>query len=99
MKFSIVIPARNEEGCIAETVDALVRATGAAAIPTEILVVDDGSTDGTAACVHGLEKRYPEVRLVENHGRHGFGMAVRTGIQHVARPSAIMPAARPPGRG
>lgn len=83
MKLSIVIPARNEEGSVAETLKALLRVTGSAAIPTEIVVVNDGSTDGTSECVCEVSKRHPSVRLVENHGRHGFGMAVRVGLEQI----------------
>jgi dolichol-phosphate mannosyltransferase len=83
MKLSIVIPARNEEGCIAETLGALLAATEAADMAAEIIVVDDGSTDSTAECVAGFSPRYGNVRLVENRGRHGFGMAVRAGLQEV----------------
>ena len=80
MKLSVVIPARNEEGSVAQTVSALQHTLQAAAIPCEILVVDDGSTDTTAAIVRGLAAAAPEIRLVQNRGRHGFGMAVRCGL-------------------
>ncbi len=80
MKLSIVIPARNEEGSIEETLSAVVGQLSAAAIPAEIVVVDDGSTDATAARVRELAGVHPAIRLVTNEGRHGFGMAVRAGI-------------------
>ena len=80
MKLSVVIPARNEEGSVAETVCALWHTLQAADIPCEILVVDDGSTDTTAAIVRGLAASAPEIRLIQNRGRHGFGMAVRCGL-------------------
>lgn len=80
MKLSVVIPARNEEGAVAETVSALLGTLRAEAIPCEIIVIDDGSTDKTAHVVQELTKRYTEVRLVQNRGRHGFGMAVRCGL-------------------
>jgi dolichol-phosphate mannosyltransferase len=44
------------------------------------VVVDDGSTDQTAARVQQSMERHPGVRLVTNTGRHGFGMAVRAGL-------------------
>ncbi|HEY3417522.1 MAG TPA: glycosyltransferase family 2 protein [Armatimonadota bacterium] len=80
MKFSVVMPARNEEGSLEETLHALVAELRAAEIPSEIIVVDDGSTDDTAARVHAFGAANPEVRLVPNRGRNGFGMAVRTGL-------------------
>ena len=83
MKLSIVIPARNEEGSIAETLAGLVNTTDSASIAAEIIVVDDGSTDGTAQRVRGFSEQHPNVRLVENLGRNGFGMAVRTGLAHI----------------
>lgn len=88
MKLSVVIPARNEEDAVAETVVALLGTLRAEAIPCELLVVDDGSTDKTADVVQGLAARYPEIRLVQNMGRHGFGMAVRCGL-HEATGEAV----------
>lgn len=82
--FSFVIPARNEEGSIEETLRSLAAEMRAANIPFEIVVVDDGSTDGTAACVRALAPHLPEARVVSNRGRHGFGMAVRTGLEHIS---------------
>ena len=82
LTLSLVIPAQNEEGSIIGTVEAFARALEAESIPFEIVVVDDGSTDRTAAQVHRLSREHSQVRLVENCGRHGFGMAVRTGLEH-----------------
>jgi len=80
VKLSVVMPARNEEGCIATTLSHFAGALKDAAVPFEIVVVDDGSTDATADIVQSLAKFHPEIRLVRNTGRHGFGMAVRAGI-------------------
>jgi dolichol-phosphate mannosyltransferase len=88
MKLSVVIPARNEEGAVQATVSALLGTLRAAAIPCEIVVVDDGSTDQTACLVRALAARNPEIRLVQNAGRHGFGMAVRCGL-HEATGDAV----------
>ena len=83
VKLSFIIPARDEEGSVAATLRTLAAEMRAAAIPFEAVVVDDGSGDATAARVSELAAAYPEVRLVANTGRHGFGMAVRTGLEHI----------------
>lgn len=88
MKLSVVIPARNEDGAIAKTVSALLYALRAEAIPFEIIVVDDGSTDQTSFTVQALAMRSHEIRLVQNMGQHGFGMAVRCGL-HEAHGDAV----------
>src|SRR5574340_1129957 len=80
MKFSIVIPARNEVGSICETLASLVQELRAGGIPFEILVVDDGSSDDTARRVLDFAKSCLDVQLLRNTGRQGFGMAVRTGL-------------------
>jgi cellulose synthase/poly-beta-1,6-N-acetylglucosamine synthase-like glycosyltransferase len=58
---SILIPARNEARTIGAALDAALDSTG---VPFEILVMDDGSTDGTAAIVRTYESRDPRVRLL-----------------------------------
>jgi len=83
MKLSIVIPARNEEGCVIETIGTLLSELRAEGISNEIIVVDDGSTDATADRVERFSARHADVQLVRNQGRHGFGMAVRCGLDYV----------------
>jgi dolichol-phosphate mannosyltransferase len=80
MLFSIVIPTRNEEGCIKESVSGLERVLSDASIPHEIIVVDDGSTDDTAKIVGQIENINASVRYVRNSGPFGFGLAVRKGL-------------------
>jgi dolichol-phosphate mannosyltransferase len=79
--LSVVIPARDEEGCIASTVEHLHLELRLHRIAHEIVVVDDGSTDRTAAIVTALGERIPEVRLVNNGPPHGFGRAIACGLQ------------------
>lgn len=80
--LSVVIPARDEEGCITATVTALTATLRDGRIPYEIIVVNDGSRDATRECVLGLSRTDPGVRIIENTGRHGFGLAVRAGLAH-----------------
>jgi dolichol-phosphate mannosyltransferase len=80
MKLSVVIPARDEEGSIEQTLGDVARALTSERIPYEIVVVDDGSTDETAARVRDAMSVHSGVRLVSNNGPHGFGLAVRAGL-------------------
>ena len=82
MKLSVVIPARNEEGSIRESVTHLLAVTARHHIPVEVVVVDDASTDRTAEAVNAVRSAHPHVKLVANQGRHGYGMAVRLGLSH-----------------
>jgi dolichol-phosphate mannosyltransferase len=83
VKLSIVMPARNEEGCVGATLTRLTEVLHLASIPHEIILVDDGSTDSTASIVLALAEQYPEIRLVTNTDQHGFGMAIRFGIDNI----------------
>jgi dolichol-phosphate mannosyltransferase len=81
MKLSVVIPAHNEEGSIAETVGVISARLSAEDIEHEIVVVDDASTDRTAAIVARLAEANSSVRYVRNPHRNGFGFAVRAGLE------------------
>jgi dolichyl-phosphate beta-glucosyltransferase len=79
---SIVIPAYNESERICATLEkvlAFVRSQNWAA---EIIVVNDGSTDGTSVVVQGYASRHPNLRLIENPGNRGKGYSVRNGMMH-----------------
>lgn len=78
--LSIVIPARDEAGCICSTVEHLHLELQLQKVPHEIIVVDDGSTDGTWELLRGLAERLPGVAPVKNEGLHGFGRAITCGL-------------------
>jgi len=78
--LSVVIPAHNEEGHIAETVEGAAAALEEANICYEILVVNDNSVDRTEQIVHALAWGNPAVRCVSNDPPNGFGFAVRRGL-------------------
>lgn len=80
MKLSLVIPARNESDNIASTLEAVSRRLEREQIPYEVLVVDDGSGDGTVQEVERCRETNPSVVLIRNRGPHGFGNAVRRGL-------------------
>lgn len=88
--LSIVIPARDEEGCIASTVEHLHVELRLKAIPHEILVVDDGSSDSTWKILEELRARVPECRPVQNTGEHGFGRAITLGFDHITGDAVVI---------
>ena len=81
MKLSVVIPAHNEEETVGETVESLASALSREGIDHELIVVDDSSTDGTAAVVERLAAEHPQVRCLPSPYRNGFGFAVRAGLE------------------
>ncbi|MBL8173255.1 MAG: glycosyltransferase family 2 protein [Bryobacterales bacterium] len=79
--LSIVIPAYNEENRLPLSLDTILSFTGLRQWEfLEILVVDDGSKDSTAALVEKYAARSPLVRLLRNPGNRGKGYAVRHGM-------------------
>lgn len=81
--FSIVIPARDEEGSVGITVQHLHATLTARSIPHEIVVVNDGSKDGTWALLQELTKTTPTLHPVNNPGPHGIGRAILFGMDHM----------------
>lgn len=79
--LSIVIPAQNEENGVGETISAIAEKLESESIPFEIVVVDDHSSDGTAAVVSTFGGRWPGVRCVPNLRSRGFGNAIHTGLE------------------
>ena len=80
--LSIVIPARDEEGCIASTVQHLNLELKLQNVPHQIVVVDDGSTDESWSILKSLQEEIPELCPVQNPGPHGFGRAIIYGFDH-----------------
>lgn len=76
---SVVIPAYNEERRLPHTLQRVNAYLAAQNYPAEILVVDDGSTDGTTRVVETFAQQHPTVRLLKNDHR-GKGYTVRTGM-------------------
>ncbi len=78
--LSVVIPAHNEEGHIAETVRGLGDALRGAGISYEILVVNDSSSDATERILASLSAADIGLRYINNPPPNGFGLAVRRGL-------------------
>jgi len=85
LKLSIIIPAYNER----ETIEEIVRQVEEApldvdlALEKEIIVVDDGSTDGTREILIRMAETHPHLKVVLHEKNAGKGAAIRTGLQYV----------------
>lgn len=80
--YSIVIPAYNESARIERAMQAIVACIREQGWNAELVVVDDGSTDDTAARVTRFSADHAEVRLLCNQGNRGKGFSVRNGLLH-----------------
>jgi dolichol-phosphate mannosyltransferase len=78
--LSVVIPAYNEAQTLGRSIQELTEALNSAGFEYELLVVNDGSSDGTEQKLIELETVYPALRHVNNEHKHGFGHAVRCGL-------------------
>lgn len=79
--ISIVLPARDEVANIVAAVERSLAVAERLASRCEVIVVDDGSSDGTGQAVEALaERHYPNVRLVTHSANQGYGAALRSGF-------------------
>ena len=79
MKVSVIIPVYNEKS----TIEEILRRVKAEEIATEILVIDDGSIDGTREILENLDQD-SQLRVIFHDRNRGKGAAVRTGFQNAA---------------
>ncbi|MBI4248578.1 MAG: glycosyltransferase family 2 protein [Elusimicrobia bacterium] len=78
--YSVVVPYFNEEGNVPLIETELLPAARRLAGPCEIVAVDDGSADATAARLEELARRRGDVRLLRHERNRGMGAALRTGF-------------------
>ncbi len=78
--WSVIIPAYNEAARLPRYLDDVVSFFDGRGAPWEVLVVDDGSTDGTLAGVVAAARAHPEVRALRQPHNTGKGAAVRRGM-------------------
>lgn len=78
--LSVVIPAYNEEPRIAASVAAIDAFLESRPYPSEVIVVDDGSRDGTPRVLADLQKRHPRLTVLRNEPNRGKGGSVKRGV-------------------
>ena len=78
--LSVIIPTYNERGAVPELLDRLTATFDHGGLDAEVVVVDDGSPDGTADLVEDLADRYP-VRVLRRPGKLGLASAVLDGLK------------------
>jgi dolichol-phosphate mannosyltransferase len=80
LKLSVVMPAQNEEGSVARTVEGVADVLEREGVDYEVVVVNDDSEDSTEAVVAALGEQNPRIRVHRSHNERGFGNAIRAGL-------------------
>jgi glycosyltransferase involved in cell wall biosynthesis len=88
--LSIIIPAYREADNILATLTNVTTALAPLPIQAEVLVIDDGSNDGTGDLVEANAARFPGVRLLRNERNMGFGWTYRRGVAAASLPYIVM---------
>jgi len=88
--LSVIVPAYCEAENILGTLENVTNALEGLPIDYEVLVIDDGSTDGTGALVTANAGRFPSVRLLTNDRNRGFGWTYRRGVEAASRDYIVM---------
>jgi glycosyltransferase involved in cell wall biosynthesis len=79
-KLTVVVPCYNEEATLASLVARVISADRCG-LALEIVIVDDGSRDRSAAIAQELAGKHPEIRFIAHAVNQGKGAALRTGFQ------------------
>ena len=88
--FSVIIPARDEEGSLPATLTHLHDEFSKNNVPHEIVVVDDGSQDKTWEVLQQLQQKIPTLRPIQNTGAHGFGRAIAFGLRNCTGDAVVI---------
>jgi glycosyltransferase involved in cell wall biosynthesis len=79
MRLSLILPCYNEVGNITAVVADCVAWFASRLIDGDVIVVNDGSRDGTAGVLRSLSNRYPQLSIITHRENRGYGAAVRSG--------------------
>jgi hypothetical protein len=83
--LSVLVPALNEEPHLAATVSGLVRVLERTVADFEVVIVDDGSSDGTPVVAEHLARSDPRVRMLQNERNMGLGFSYLRGVREATR--------------
>ena len=86
--FAIVVPCYNEVGAIKNTVERILQTVEEEDF--ELVVVDDGSDDGTPQVLADLEQRHARLRVLTHERNRGYGAALKTGIRRSSAPLIVI---------
>lgn len=81
--FTVIVPLYNEAAALPAAIvdlEAILAETG----PHELIVVDDGSTDGSSAALKALRETHPDLKLFHHETNQGYGAALKTGVRHAS---------------
>ena len=78
--ISLIIPAFNEERRIGKSLEQIFQFCNAQTLPFEVIVVDDGSSDGTVSFIRRRFGDHSQLKIVQQPGRRGKGAAVQQGM-------------------
>lgn len=81
MDLTVVIPAYNEADAVRPTIQELAATLASSGLEHEIIVVNDGSSDGTGQHVASLADELEAVRLIDHKRNRGYGASLKTGIR------------------
>jgi glycosyltransferase involved in cell wall biosynthesis len=84
--LSVVIPVHNATPVLDKAISVWLDALGKLDREFELIVVDDGSTDGTAEKAEQIASRRPQVRLLRHESRQSFGASIRTALADTRHP-------------
>ncbi|MDX2415392.1 MAG: glycosyltransferase family 2 protein [Bacteroidales bacterium] len=90
MKISVVIPLYNEESLVRELIERVGAAIEAVPEPSEILIVDDGSTDNTLAVLVSEQEKNSRIKIISLSRNFGLQAAIHAGIEHASGESIIV---------
>jgi glycosyltransferase involved in cell wall biosynthesis len=82
-RFAVIVPCYNERDSIGTVVESILKYCATSG-PYDLIVVDDGSSDGSAEALRRLRQRHPEVQVLTHAQNRGYGAALKTGIRHTS---------------